>query len=353
MRKTMRKEELLGYFDSEQPKRPSVLRQLLKGKTTSSSLYWGLVYGWLDVIKMDPDLVNEQFKQDIADLVQAGYLAANDDHTVYLTEQGRKYYQEWRHVHWPLQRTKLFADYNIERWRVILRLLVQVCSEFSYANKNYIVVTNDIYAQNQVRRWFSGQSNKQQAVRQFTQLLRVCLANCNPQEADVFANTLIGHQVNGLTNAQISQAENIDEDDITNIVINITNRCLQEWQGSVVQPLITAVSAGGAVPIAAQRTYQEFMQGVPLAKIRQIYHLRQSTVEEHMLDNAIVLDDFPYCHWVSSELYEQLKELAFTGETTIANWRFREAQQLMPELDFITFRLFQIMYVKGEKDGSH
>ena len=95
------------------------------------------------------------------------------------------------------------------------------------------------------------------------------------------------------------------------------------------------------------------MQGVPLAKIRQIYHLRQSTVEEHMLDNAIVLDDFPYCHWVSSELYEQLKGLAFTGETTIANWRFREAQQLMPELDFITFRLFQIMYVKGEKDGSH
>ena len=65
---------LLDFFSIDQPRRQAVLRQILKNKVTSSSIYWGLRYNYLSYLNVFPELDEKNYDRAIAQLIKENYL---------------------------------------------------------------------------------------------------------------------------------------------------------------------------------------------------------------------------------------------------------------------------------------
>lgn len=348
----MRSEDILRCFSSSKAKRPAVLRQLFNKKITSSSLYWGLRYDWLKYANLYPQTESHDFDTKIADLIEKKHLILEDNNEVKLSKKGEDYLRNWNKKHFLIAKPELFADYDMPRWLLGLRLIIQVLSETTYSNKHYFVVTNDFTCQTIVKQWFHRMKNHQAAALELSDLLSEILGNKSDLEARIFANLLVGHDFTGFTLEQVAEQEQIDVEDARIVFVNLAGEMLEQMKySSFFASFAASFRLGSLLPESAWNTYQMFRSGMAPAKIINLRRIRASTFQEHLIDAAIILPDFPFDHVLSQNSMGLLDQY-YSENGDLDHWNYHALAKIHPEISFFDFRLYQIKITKEIRDGS-
>lgn len=348
----MRPEDILRCFSANKAKRPAALRQLFNKKITSSSLYWGLRYDWLKYANLYPQTGSRNFDAKVADLIEKKYLILEDNNEFRLSKKGEDYLRNWNKKHFLIANPELFADYDMPRWLLGLRLIIQVLSETTYSNRHYLVVTNDFTCQTIVKQWFHRMKNHQEAAEELFDLLAEILGNKSDLEATIFANLLVGHNFTGFTLEQVAEQEKIDVEDARIVFMNLAGEMLEQMKYSnLFASFAASFRLGSLLPESAWNTYQMFRSGMPSEKIISLRRIRPSTFQEHLIDAAIILPDFPFDHVLNQNTKELLDQY-YSENKDLDHWNYHILAKTYPEISFFDFRLYQIKITKEIRDGS-
>ena len=143
---------LLHFFDQQQPRKATVLRQILTNKRTGSTLFWGLRYHYLDYLNAVPRLDVKKFDDAIDDLIAQNWLHSSSQ-GLQLTSHGQEVLATKQTSYSFADHPELNQKFDYQLWQAILLLMVQVASEYRYHNSNYYVANQNLKAQFLVKSW--------------------------------------------------------------------------------------------------------------------------------------------------------------------------------------------------------
>lgn len=340
---------VLQFFSQSQPRKISVLRQILTNRRTGSTLYWGLRYHYLNYLNCQPHLDVQHFEHDISGLIRQGLLL-KENQGLLLTDRGKQVSMSKATDYSFSRYPELNQKYDYLLWQSILLLMVQVASESSYHNSNYYVASSNLKGQFFIKNWLQIYGIKK-LVSEISSALTNFLGYLNNTKADLFAAKLVGHMKNGMSDQQIADLLKISpvEVQITwkDLGLQFADYLFKHQEFSINQLVRVTVLPGILTP-TIQKTAALFNQGKKVSEIMQIRRLRQSTIEEHLQILAILQPNFPFDRILSNQDIKIL-ERVFEG-APIDQWHFDQLKQRNYSFSFLKFRLFAIMKTHDEND---
>ncbi len=320
-------EKWLLYFSESQPRRPAVIRQLLSNHLTTSALFWGRAYGLLDIIALPLDVNN--FEPTLDELCQKKLLLETSK-GICLTVKGRF-----------LREPAFFNGFDLKGWEKQFYLLVQVASELSYQNNKYFAITNDLKAQQLFKNWFR-RYGKTTLLGEITASLTDFLAHEPELNAQLFCEQLTGHGRLGQTKAQLAKSYQLQ---IAEIEVGWRDLCARYAkylldQNFELAKLVMPYKRLTNLPASTEKTYSLFLAGKSIEEIADLRKIRKSTVQEHLLNVAILADDFPRERLLSPKIKKQIMD--FFASCPVLDWKFQQLHESYPEISFFEYRLCQI-----------
>ncbi len=332
---------ILLYFDEKQAHRTAVIRQILGNHLTMSSMFWGMCYGLLTETNTDPEL--GQKVELVASLAhKKGWLKQVAKNTYVLTPKGADMKARYLAEHKTLQNPELFSFFNYRRLTTLLHLCIQVASEKSYQQAKYQPLTLNYDILQLFKRWY--QQTNGQGLDHLAEDLEQFLSQEDTTEAVIFAQNFAGYHESGFTTSQLAQMHQLDISDVALILRDLTARFIffSIKHDPTFGTLFKSQLGEGLLTKSALKSYQLFQNGYDLPKVAQVRRLKLSTVIEHILNCAMILDDFPYQAFL---LEDEIKliEKVFQGQKTLT-WNFHALADF--KLPFYKYRLVQIMRIK-------
>lgn len=101
------------------------------------------------------------------------------------------------------------------------------------------------------------------------------------------------------------------------------------------------------LPTSCAQTYQRFLNGESSKKIAVERHLKINTIREHLLMAAIFCQNFPYQQLLVPQQLTFMKE-SLSGAPSTWDYQIIEPR----EIDFFSFRLYQIQQTKIRQQGK-
>lgn len=345
---------MLIFGSDRQFRRVKAIKNTLRGRRTVSNLYWALEYGMLDFIDV---LHGADFGEDqpvLAQLSANGLAQADDDFRIQLTAKGVEQQQAYLNQLLPLESLAVSSRYDVAKFMRRFSFTTQIVSEFSYGNNQYYPQSINYFEDQLLKRWFI--DHKQDHLPEhFRQLLNSFFSDLHQDElADLFVQSLVGHDFSGLTAEQVAVKRHVPTTIIELQWLQLYGMLLEKVMRAGKTSLFAPLTAGLAKPIisnSAQTTFKMFVRQAdrnPHAIATQ-RHIKLTTVYEHLLEAAILtpVAKFPYRTLISEDLMNQL---VAHQPANVGEWSFQDASQVVNQLAFFQFRLFQI-YRSKTTDG--
>lgn len=344
--------DLLQLLDQTQPRRVRAIENLLRGRRTVSTLYWGQRYQLLALLSLAKQLDRGALDAAAQQVVQQGLASWDVNHErLVLTPRGLAAQQSATYFHpqtadwWPT------IDLMTARQRILLA--VQVASQFSHHAGHYLPLTTDMATRQFVRNWFH-QVKANDLGTQVLAALTTSLAKLDPLVAAIVTGQFTGYQQAGQTLGQLSQTTQRTPWEIQLMQFEGLAQIMQDAKAptnpfnSLLQPLWqTPVSR------SAQITLNTVKQGQTLAQIAGERRVKVSTVREHLLEAAIMLPlaAFPYDRLLAPATRDQFKAVV---QGPVDDWQYTELPEaLQKQYEFFYFRLYAIWVGKqGEQHGK-
>ncbi|WP_105956081.1 helix-turn-helix domain-containing protein [Apilactobacillus quenuiae] len=341
----MNKKLLLLMLSNKQPRRLKLIKNLLDGKKTVSTLFWGSRYHMLDysgIMKHFDSIKNED--KIINELIKYGYVFPYDKYQYKLTNKGKTKKDSLIESFYLPKELSYGFDYDIEEFKSRFLLLIQVASEYSYNNSSYYPVQADFYDTNLIKAFFHKHKNDN-FVDKIYNIINSFLATLDKERASIFANLMIGHDNYGLTYEQLSKQYNYSQLEIYFINIDLWILLIRfiKNNSSFLKILLKNI-VKNKINESAKRTFNELNSGLKISSIAKKYNLKESTIKEHLLENAIFLSatEFPYNKLLSTANISYLNKTYL--QQPIDLWKFSKLND--SNIDFFKFRLYQIMRSK-------
>lgn len=327
--------------------RPAQLFHVLNGKRTASTLYQALNQGILQYFSLFTRLERDKFDYLINRFIEKRYLAIVDEKTLMITREGNQLLIEYF-------KDNIFPnDLHQERYARVsdeffgrIILLTQVLSEKMHKNKAYNPAVNRISSQRYVKTVLRQHNKKDELSILFKKEWLEIGRRLESPNKELVAWQLSGHKLIGLplydiyhelemnkAAGQIMQLnsihallEAIDED--TPLFDMIKQDTLHEYHYNLSH--------------SAWNTYLDLQNKLSIEEIAQRRGLKPSTINDHIIEIAILTDDFSWERFIPNEdeLYKLLKD--------DTNQSFRSFKEKAPEIPFLSYRLAQI---KGRKEN--
>lgn len=334
----MGEKKWLLFFSETQSRRPIVIRQILCNKRTVSNLYWGMQYHILDWLNVEPTLDEKKFDLQINKLIKNKYLLATPKGLV-LTAEGIFQKKEYLDNTYVISKPYIFQYINEKRWLELLPLLVQVISELSYHNKKYYVVNSPLRAQFALKKWLSLVKDRSELPQVLKQKLLTFLGEFPHEYGNIFMALFTGHANIGQTAEQITVLiPQFSKEEILLLWRDLSMQfaffLLKE--DGLFRQLIAPFSNLSQLSKSTEISYQLFKENLTANKIATQRNLKISTIKEHLLESAILRNDFSYSKIITHDDYSILMN-TFKGNPI--DWEYR---QLDNKIEFFKFRLFQI-----------
>lgn len=258
-----------------------------------------------------------------------------------LTVKGRSRVEELKNKHQFLREPAFFNGFDLKGWEKQFYLLVQVASELSYQNNKYFAITNDLKAQQLFKNWFR-RYGKTTLLGEITTSLTDFLAHEPELNAQLFCEQLTGHGRLGQTKAQLAKSYQLQ---IAEIEVGWRDLCARYAkylldQNFELAKLVMPYKRLTNLPASTEKTYSLFLAGKSIEEIADLRKIRKSTVQEHLLNVAILADDFPRERLLSPKIKKQIMD--FFASCPVLDWKFQQLHESYPEISFFEYRLCQI-----------
>ncbi|MDT6980549.1 helix-turn-helix domain-containing protein [Levilactobacillus zymae] len=349
----MNPQDLLHLLSDRQARRLRVIENLLRGRKTVSTLYWGQRYGLLYLLSLDKQLARGDLDA-VAQVLVTHKLATwtpAEQPQLRLTPLGVAQRNQAATVQPVTQAVWPQVALNLARQRLLLS--VQVVSQYAHQTARYYPLTTDLATQQAVRQWFH-QAKAPDLADQVLTALTGSLKRLPTVTALVTTAGFSGYQHPGLTDQQLAQQLHQTPWEIYLRHVDGVVQIAQDAR-QVDHPLhaLLAPAWQTAVTRSAQATLTAVTTTtLTLDQVATQRQIKPSTVREHLLEAAIMLP-------VTALPYERLlpvktrQALLAVLPAQLDDWEYTALPtELQQQIDFFTFRLFAILRDKeGERHG--
>lgn len=348
----MDEEQLMEWLSATSPRRIRVIENVLVGKRSVSTLYWGMRYQRLDWLGYDRQVTRQEMDRAVASLVDQQFVTVADNQAT-LTAAGQAAKAKLLTTRYQPRAFATRLTVDVATFWQRLLLAVQVVSEASYHERHYYPLQMPWAIKQFIKRWYQRFRTSDLSTT-FQTTLEQFLAEQDDQLAVIFSQSLSGHQQPGTTLAQLTRLTGRTTAELMRIRVDLTCLLVQWLQQSTSErlPAINALLVGleqSPVSQSAQETLSAFNQGRSLTAISEARRLKPSTVREHLLEAAIFLPitAVDYQRALPGKLMATLTT-RFEGQA-LDDWQYDQISDL--KLEFWQFRLFEILRSKETNDG--
>lgn len=231
----------------------------------------------------------------------------------------------------------------------LYQFVTQIVSEKEAHNRNFSPIVTHPAMQRDIKLWLKdSRFSTQQWIRETVWTIENSLTT----HKMLLSNLLVGNGVFGCTERQLQHHLELSES-----AFFLKKHCaIQHWINDVSTaaqtPLLSTFldlcdkRAHYRLSESTFTTAQLLNKGYSIADIATERYMKVSTIHEHILEMAFILNDFPYRIFIPKELYHQLIEMFESGIDT-----YKKASQHIHKLTFMHFRLFELERARSS-DGT-
>ena len=197
-----------------------------------------------------------------------------------------------------------------------LSLLVQVSSNFTFQETKYIPIQKNVEVHNWLKEFlrFTSGSKQELGKSLFSELVEI-LEHARDVNPKILIFRLTGYKQIGLTSSQIAKKLNIDSIHYHLEFIN-TIHCLLHFVESdpsrfkVLSSLLANLDQNESLTLSARKTLVLLNQGFTAEEIASIRNLKISTIEDHLVEFALNVEDFSVNSYVDEEMQLKILEIS-------------------------------------------
>ncbi|MBM7604463.1 uncharacterized protein YpbB [Metabacillus crassostreae] len=340
----------LNQFNGERS--ASAIYHLLKGKKSSQTIQDGKLFNVSHMFSIFPWLSRVQTNAAWQDMVQEGLIVRIPENQLIVTEKGRLEL-ETRLEQCPFPNNIHGWNYgDIGRlfWRR-LSLLVQVVSNVAYERKDYLPVTKNQEDLDWVKMFLRHMKmSKTELNKSLYNEIYKALQEQSEKGAVIFVQKLTASKKIGLTFEQIAVKEKEDSQYIYLLFWGIIHSCIELQQLKVDQfPLFNEIIKDKFqtefLTSSSKKTKNYLLQGKSISEISSIRRLKESTIEDHIVE--ITLHDKHFLPWdfLSEKDYLVIKQ-------TIAKLNTHQLKRVREALgsNFSYFQIRLVFALMGRKE---
>ncbi|WP_413309098.1 helix-turn-helix domain-containing protein [Bacillus sp. 1P10SD] len=322
---------------------------LLNGKKSSQTIQDAHLFSLKNYFGIYEPLTREAFEEIIQSMVHQNQIAFYGDQRYHLTTLGKtllennpptSYLDGWKY--------HSFTNIFWER----LSLFVQVTSNLVNGEKRYIPIQKNKEHHQWLKSVLKEIKVQKKAVGEmvFAELVS-CFDHYKGVDPSIFVFRLTGFKKIGLTPQQTARKMEMDLHDYHLAFIQILHYLIQKIrqeadQFSILPLLIRDLKQTDELTLSSRKTWNLLNQGYPLDHIANLRQLKMSTIEDHLVEFALHVNDFSIDTYVSKNLQEEILSIARKLET-------RQLKLIRDELNTATYFQIRLVLAKyGDKSWN-
>lgn len=291
---------------------------LLNGKKSSQTIQDAHLFSIKKFFRIFESLTRESFEEIIANLVNKQLICLCGNQRYLLTESGLihldkhsfpQYINGWQ-----------YHRQTFPFWER-LSLFIQVISNIVFQESQYIPIRKN----KEVHMWLKSALKDIKASRGeigkllFSELVE-CLEEAENINPLVVVYRLTGYRQIGLTNIQTAKTLNMEIYDYHLDFINILHYLLQKVENHknrfhLLALLLQNIENNDSLTSSSRKTLEFLNQDYSIDQIARIRNLKSSTIEDHLVELALNVDDFSIDHYVDKDLRNKIIEISRLSAT--------------------------------------
>lgn len=318
---------------------------LLQGKKSAQTVQDAVWFSLKHVFSIYPELKKELFQEHINFLAKNKLIEINDK-TCQITTFGQEkltHYIERQPIPEGLNGWN-FQHIDKKFWQR-LSLIVQIVSNWTKGEGKFMPVQRDFYTQRWVKRWlydWNSTYDKQTLMKKLYLEIEHLLtyAESKNKNPEFFVARLSGYENPGLTISQIAQQYKIDEFYyliIFRSFLHFMIKTISDFHSDY--PLLYSIIKNDQQEIVFTESTRKTLNLININKsikeIARIRNLKVSTIEDHIVEIALMDEKFSIDPYVTPSMQERIR-LAIKTLNTRKLKRIKEA---VPDADYFAIRL--------------
>ncbi|MHC0036079.1 YpbB family protein [Pseudoneobacillus sp. C159] len=273
---------------------------LLKGKKSSQTIQDAHLFKLAILFQTYANLTRTNFDHIINDLHQDNLINNIEGEKFKLTSNGVAYLNKNISQH-PIPKHLNGWKHHSEQvdfWKR-LSLFIQVCSNLINYESSFIPIYNDIESSTWVKKTLINlKRNREDLVDCLIQELLHCLKGGDDLFPEILITRLTGFKHIGLTSAQASEELRMDHNYYQLLFLNHLHFMIENISDNItdypiLQSLLPNNQTSKAITKSSFHTYQYLQKGYSVEEISAIRNLKSSTIEDHIVEIAILDTEFP------------------------------------------------------------
>lgn len=286
---------------------------LLNGKKSSQTLQDAHLFSLKRYFRVLEPLTRESFDEIFNQLLKKKLVEPCGEQRFLLTSLGEDYLlnnaQPYYVNGWRYQPFTLLV------WER-LSLLVQVTSNFSFQETQYIPIQKHVEVHNWLKGYLKSSSTPKQELGKslFSELVDI-LEHARDVNPDVLIFRLTGYKQIGMTSFQLAKKLNKDSIHYHLEFINIIH-CLIHFvendpsRFKVLSTLLANLDQKDTLTLSARKTLVLINQGFTAEEIAGLRNLKISTIEDHLVEFALNVKGFSINTYVDEEIQLKILEIS-------------------------------------------
>lgn len=324
---------------------------LLRGKRSGQTIQDAKYYHLQMFFGILPKLSKSLFDEEVSKIQSQNFIIIDEESRVNLTEKGGE-----------LVRTTRPFDFDGWHYRgreeiffARLSLIVQTLSQFRVSVKQFLPVQRDPEVQQFVKKVLRNVPIDDPAFALQVKKELVYLfekSSMDDMQKVIMAYRFVGFQYTGWTWQQIGEKLNLSPIDVKLYYIEslhkIINYLAKSEEGLFLKKISTGIKVETVLTESTTRTKTFFDKGYSLEEIGHMRNLKQSTIEDHIVEMVLNDPNFPVERFVSREAFLEVRQVAEALETK----RLRPLKEQFPQLTYFQLRLILSLPLKGEENSG-
>ncbi|MGD7045465.1 helix-turn-helix domain-containing protein [Jeotgalibacillus proteolyticus] len=345
---------LVGFRLFNGDRSRSAIFHLVSGKKTSQTIQDAHLYGAQDFFQLFPGITREAFDDSCSQLAQRNYLIQLDEQRWNVSKEGDKALINYFNFHrFPIYlKGWLYHDRAAVFWKRLL-LLTQSLSNYAYRENRFYPVQRDPDVQHWVKSMFLkwGNDRIDYTKRLLSELTDLCSDKKFPDHPDFIIQQMTGYQLIGMTSNQLADYFSIDDWEVHIRFLNSLHFIFSEIQNQNKYPILYSMQDDitqkeFVLTVSTEKTMTYINQAYSVEQIAQIRNLKNSTIEDHIIEIALMIQSFSIDRYVQRRMQDEIWQAA----SQLNHKRMKEIKEMVPDASFFQIRL--VLVSKGRMDSE-
>ncbi|WP_186577838.1 helix-turn-helix domain-containing protein [Aquibacillus kalidii] len=299
----------------------SAIYHLFSGKRSAQTLQDAHMYSLTNYFGILKSLRRNVFDKQTEILRDKQLIVVNDKGFPFLTHYGTEYLRNYLNQHNLSSFNGLKYERMSHTFLLRLQLFIQTVSNMEKGINSFIPITDDQETQQWVKLIYVRNRNKLDSwLEGLYKELYTFLINLSDNEAEIFVDRLTGYQKIGLSKEQMARKFNLSYEDVELELIKLTHQLIRHIGEHIennpfLSNFVQIETDTTFITNSAAYTYQLYNKGYGIEEIVRIRNLKESTIQDHLVEIAYVDPNFNVNLFLSKVQYDQILKIINEHDT--------------------------------------